>query len=181
MKNKSPIILLLLSVALFYTFTNVEYKKVTGLQAQANDYKDILSNVSDIVRFRDSLLLAYEEFPEEDITRINRVLPDNVDAVRLALELDSMASKYGISIQDINVEQEEEDFSDLILPENSLPYQKVTVSFSFISSYDNLKRFLSDMERNLRIMEIKSLSFDVKEDATLYEHELAIETYWLKE
>ena len=180
MKNKSAIILLLLSLGLFYTFTNVEYKKVQSLHVLASQYQDVLGNVSDIVRLRDSLLIAYEEFPQEDIGRINKVLPDNVDAVRLALELDNMASRYGIAIKNVSVGDESGEAGQPGLSEDSLPYEKAMVSFSFVTNYENLKRLLVDMERNLRIMEIKSLSFQVAESG-LYEHQIVIETYWLKE
>ena len=109
------------------------------------------------------------------------MLPDNVDTVRLALELDSIASRYGVAIRDVRVGDEAGQNADgPILPENSLPYQKVIVSFQFTSNYENAKRFLSDMEKNLRIMEIKSLSFK-SDDSGLYTYNVAIETYWLKE
>lgn len=179
MKNKSAITLLILSVGLFYTFTNVEYDKVKDLHVLASQYQDVLANVSDIIRLRDSLLLTYEEFPEADKARIEKVLPDNIDTVRLALELDSIASASGVTIKDVSIENEIKNGLQAVLPEASPAYQKETVSLSFVSSYSNLKRILSDMEKNLRIMEIKSLSFDAQ-DSGLYEHDITIETYWLK-
>lgn len=179
MKNKSPIILVLLSVGLFYTFTNVEYKKVQSLSALASQYQDVLKNVSGITRLRDGLLIAYEEFPQEAIRRIEKVLPDNVDTVRLALELDSMASRYGIAIKNVRLGNDTNSSPLPILPENASSYEKAAVSFSFVSNYANLKRLLADMENNLRIMEVKSLSFQA-DDNGLYEHEVVVETYWLK-
>ena len=59
MKSLSAIILLILSVGLFYTFTSVEYKKVKNLSALASQYQDVLANASDIVRLRDTLLVSY--------------------------------------------------------------------------------------------------------------------------
>jgi len=178
MKNKSAIILVILSIGLFYTFTNVEYAKVKDLHVLATEYQDVLANISDIVRLRDTLLIAYEEFPEADKNRIEKVLPDNIDMVQLALELDSIASRHGISIKDIYIDNDINQNMGVVLPEHTSPYEKVMVSFSFVSNYENFKRLLADMEKSLRIMEIESLSFDVL-DSGLYEHDITIETYWL--
>ena len=179
MKNQSAIILLLLSLGLFYTFTKVEYKKVQDLHVVASQYQDVLANVSDIVRLRDNLLIAYEEFPQEDIDRIDKVLPENVDTVKLALELDSIAGRHNIAITEVRMGGDVNQSTEIILPENTLPYEKVEVSFKFVSNYTNLKSLLADMEKSLRLMEVKSLSFMV-EDNGLYEHSVVIETYWLK-
>lgn len=180
MRNKSAIILIMLAVGLFYSFTNVEYKKVKELHALAGEYQDVLSNTANIVSLRDSLLVAFEEFPAEEKTRVEKVLPDNIDAVKLALELDTMASKYGIAIKDVSVDTKMDNEPKLILPEHSAPYNKALVSFSFVSNYQNFKHFLADLERSLRIMEVKSLAFGSSE-TELSLHNLTVETYWLNE
>ena len=59
MKNNSAIVLLLLSLGLFYTFTNDQYKDARRLQALAGEYRNILQNVSAIVESRDRLLVTY--------------------------------------------------------------------------------------------------------------------------
>ncbi|MDO8569654.1 MAG: type 4a pilus biogenesis protein PilO [bacterium] len=180
MKNNTAIILLLLSVGLFYAFTNGQYQDVKKLYALASEYRDILQNVSDIVELRDRLLVTYETFPKAEIERISKVLPDNIDTVQLALDLDSMASRYGISIKSIKTETGVAQDTDLIvLPEYAGVYEKATVSLSFISSYENFKLLLADIEKSLRIMNIKSVSFRAS-DTGLYDYEISAETYWLK-
>ena len=91
MKSNTAIVLLLLSVGLFYTFTNSQYQDVKKLHTLANEYQSVLENVSAIIELRERLLVTYETFPQADIERINKVLPDNVDTVRLALDLDAIA------------------------------------------------------------------------------------------
>ena len=180
MKNNTAIILLLLSVGLFYTFTNVQYQDVKGLHVLASEYQNVLRNASLIVELRDRLLVTYETFPRAEIDRINKVLPDNVDTVRLALDLDSMASRYGISIKNIQVTTGvSEDASLIVLPEYANIYDKVSVSFGFVSNYENFVRLLVDIEKSLRIMDIKSISFSTSESG-LYDYQISVETYWLK-
>ena len=59
MKNTTAIILLLLSVGLFYTFTSAEYQEVKDLQVLVNEYKSVLDEASAIVELRDTLMATY--------------------------------------------------------------------------------------------------------------------------
>lgn len=180
MKNNTAIILLLLSVGLFYTFTNVQYQYVRELQTLSNEYQSVLKNVSAIVSLRDNLVVTYSAIPKIETERMGKVLPDNIDIVRLALDLDSMASRYGISIKSIQTSVGvSRDASLIVLPEYANNYEVATVSFSFISTYENFKGFLADIEKSLRIMDVKSISFQIS-DSGFYEYRVSIETYWLK-
>jgi hypothetical protein len=131
------------------------------------------------VELRDRLAVAYEALPQADIERVNKILPDNIDTVRLALDLDSMASRYGISIDSIEATVGgNENQGNIVLPSED-GIEKTLVSFSFIANYSNFIRLLSDVERNLRIMDIEELSFQSTESG-LYSYEVTVGTHWLK-
>lgn len=180
MKNNSAIILLLLAIGLFYTFTNGQYQEVKKLQALSNEYGDVLKSVSLITEFRDRLLVTYETFPKVEIERVDKILPDNIDIVRLALDLDGMASRHGISIEEIQAKAGANENADLIiLPENAEVYETATISLHFVSNYENFTRLLDDMEKSLRIMDVKLVSFQAT-DSGLYDYRVSVDTYWLK-
>jgi len=91
-----------------------------------------------------------------------------------------VASRYGISIKSIKTTTgSSRDTSRIVLPENESKYDSATISFSFISSYDNFKRLMADVEKSLRIMDVKSVSFQVGESG-FYDYQVSVETYWLK-
>ena len=181
MKDTSAIALLLLSVGLFYTFTNAEYKEVKELQALANEYEDVLDEAEDIMKLRDKLLDTYSTISKSEIDRLNKVLPDNIDTVQMALDLDGIASRYGISIKSIKTTTDASiiDPTLTVLPEYAAPYDRANVSFSFVSDYDNFKLMLNDLEKSLRIMDLKAVSFRALE-SSLYEYSISVDTYWLK-
>ncbi|MEX2013639.1 MAG: hypothetical protein WD897_01870 [Parcubacteria group bacterium] len=180
MNNKTAIILLLLSVGLFYTFTNGQYQDVKKLSILSGEYRNVLQNISAIIELRDRLLVTYETFTGAEVERINEVLPDNIDTVRLALDLDGMASRHGISIESIQTAVGSGEGANLITPSASgRVYEKATVSLGFVSNYQNFMRLLADIERSLRIMNIKSISFQTSESG-LYDYTISVETYWLK-
>ncbi len=176
-----PLILILLALGLFYTFTRPQYRQAKELRATAAEYSEIIDNVEKIAETRDRLLVDYEKIPPVELDRLTKVLPDNVDSVRLALDLETIASAHGISISDVKVETDVDRGVSLPqLPEYALPYGKVAVSFSFVSNYGNFTSFLSDLEKSLRVMDVKRASFRVSETG-FYEHGITVETYWLTE
>lgn len=180
MKNNSAIILLLLAIGLFYTFTNGQYQEVKKLQALSNEYRNVLRNVSTIVELRDRLVVAHEAFPGAEIKRVNKILPDNVDVVKLALDLDSMAARHSISIAEVQAKVGASGDANLIvLPENAEVYERATVSLRFVSNYENFTRLLADIEKSLRIMDAKEILFQAT-DSGLYEYQMSVDTYWLK-
>jgi hypothetical protein len=180
MTNPRNLILIVLAIGLFYTFGSPQYQQVKALQASAGEYQEVIENVSRIAEARDSLLVDYEAIAPSEREKLLKVLPDNVDSVRLALDLDTIAGRYGIAIRSVSVNAKADANAALaVIPDNRIPYEKAIVTFGFVSTYDNFMRFLGDLEKSLRIMDVKSVSFRVAENG-LYEHEVQVETYWLK-
>jgi hypothetical protein len=179
MKTNTAIVLLLLSVGLFYTFTNDQYKQVKAISVTSSEYKDALNNTSQIETLRDNLLTIYNNISPLDIERLNKALPDNIDTVRLALDLDSIASRHGLAIKSLQAVTRPVGNGEFAVMSDGNSYEKVVVTFNFVSNYTNFIGLITDLEQNLRVMNIKSVSFDTI-DSGLYEHEVSIETYWLK-
>ena len=180
MKNSTSFILLLLSVGLFYAVISPRYEKVKLLQNQANQYKNILASVADLSAKRDDLQVKYDNTPPNEIARLEKILPSNVDTVNLAMNFDSIAARYGISIKSIRTIEDKVDTGTTIIQAGSnKPYTAVTVSFSFISTYANFRKFMADIEQSLRIIDVKSVSFQATENG-VYEFQVSVETYWLK-
>ena len=179
MKNTTAIFLIILSLGLFYTFTNPMYKTVKGITETADGYRSALNNIDEINESRDRLLVNYNSISKSEMERLAKVLPANVDTVRLALDLDNIAGRYGITIQDVVIDNaSSQNASQIVLPDHALPYEKTPVSISFVSNYENFKRFLQDLEKSLRIMDVREVNFQVS-DAGLYEHSVLIDTYWV--
>ena len=55
MKNSTALILLLISVGLFYVVVSPQYGKVQVLQAQSTQYKEILANVEEVTQGLDGV------------------------------------------------------------------------------------------------------------------------------
>ena len=180
MKNSTATILILVAVGLFFTFTNPQYAVVQNLRAEADEYQKVLDGAAAISETTEEIQGKYADIPKAEIGRLNKVLPDSVDTVRLALDLDGIAARYGISIRRVEVDKQLEDNAGAInIGDSGSTYEKVNISFSFFSNYSNFTKLLADLERSLRITNVKLVSFQPN-DTGLYEHKISVETYWLK-
>lgn len=177
-KNSTATVLVLIAVGLFYTFINPQYQKTKTLQAEAQQYENVLSNTSAISEVRNELMTRLADIPSSDIDRLSKILPDNIDTVRLAKDLDAIASNHGISITSLQIDSSADDNTGVFQQDSGSSYEKVILTLNFVSNYENFRMFLNDIERSLRIIDIKSISFQVG-TTDFYEFRVSFETYWL--
>lgn len=172
-----PILLVAIAGALFWFFIDPKYQEVKALRAEAASYEEALSNSRNIQAERDKLLSKYNTFASEDIARLERLLPDTVDNVRLVLDINNIAGRYGMIIRDVRLSSPAKDGKTLG-PDNR-DYGSLTLQFAVAANYQNFSRFLRDLEASLRVVDVSSISFKTGE-AQIMDYSVAIRTYWLK-
>jgi hypothetical protein len=180
MKNSTAFTLLLISIGIFYTWIMPQYGIVQTLQSQATQYQKILSNVSDLTQKRDQLLSQYRAISSTNTTRLAQVLPDNAATVDLARNFDDIASRYGISLKNVDVITDAQNTSNEALAPSSGNYGTVTVATGFVSTYANFRKFLNDAEHSLRLVDVRSITFSTNSANNLYAYNVSFDTYWLK-
>ncbi|MEX0917169.1 MAG: type 4a pilus biogenesis protein PilO [Candidatus Paceibacterota bacterium] len=178
-----PVVFVLVSIALFVVYINPAYSEIKTLQTEREEFDEALNKSKELQAIRDQLLTRYNTFPPEDLERLQKLLPDNVDNVRLILDLDEIASSYGLRVQNVAVregsEQSEENTSRPTIGKNNGSVSSVLLTFSVNATYSNFVAFLKDLEQSLRIVDVESLSFSSSEN-DLYEYTMSVRTYWLK-
>lgn len=189
-KLTTPILLIILSIGLFFVYVDPKYNDVQKIILEQERFDQALDKSKELQIIRDRLLATYNTFSTNDLDRLAKLLPDNVDNVRLVLDIDHIASVYGMRIKDVSVDTIEERKAGTIGP-NKNKYESVTLSFSMVSSYNNLTKFIRDLERSLRIVDIIKISLasvegqinnlDKSENKeNLYKYSISLKTYWLK-
>lgn len=180
MKIFTPIVLIIISVALFFLFTDPRYDQVKELQAEEAKFDEALERSKELIELKDGLLAKYNSFSAEDLERLEKLLPDNVDNVRLILVIDNISAQYGLLLKDVSVDQPSSN-----VPSGAGQAQaelgSITLEFSVGSDYENFVQFIMDLEDSLRVVDITLLSFTVNEDESdEVEYTVGIETYWLR-
>ena len=191
-----PIIFILIAVLTFIFGVNPYYKQVSVLRSDIDIYNAALSNSTNLQKTQDALLKAYSEISQADKDRLGNFLPSSVNNIQFILEIERIANLHNMPVKDIKFETLKKDVdpnnSKIIVSEVSAdnkPYGVFPIEFTTEGDYNSFLLFLKDLESNLRLVDVKSISFTVPEDngklvagvdPNVYRYVLKIETYWLK-
>jgi len=174
------------AIALFFFYTKPAYDTVQTLQGENESYDLALQKAAELQRLKASLLSRYNSFNPQDIERLHKLLPDHIDNVRLVLDLDNLAAKHGIALQNVVVSRAaggETAKGSTVIGPSSEQYDSVTLGFGTVATYDAFQTFLLDLETSLRIVDVLDLSI-ANDAASLgseptYRYEISLRTYWL--
>lgn len=180
----APIFLILASVGIFYGYTNSHYqgqangsKNIVSLMDERKQYLNVLDKSSEFIEETNKLTKINNELSNDDLERLKKLLPDHIDNVRLIIDIDEMASKYGFRMGNIKIDNGA--VSGDVVESDSKPYGTTILSFSITTSYSKFRSFVKDLEKSLRIFDITSVSFTAN-DTGNYDYNLVIKTYWIK-
>ncbi|MSU56080.1 MAG: hypothetical protein EXS51_02100 [Candidatus Taylorbacteria bacterium] len=191
MNNLISSTLIIVSLAIFFGYINPTYGAMTGnaelgkrsiaeLEEEYTRYSDALLKTREIEEVRKGLLTRYNAIPLEDRERLEKLLPDHIDSVRLIIDVNNIASQYGMTLKNISLTnsatEQTNTSSPALGPQEELT-KAVGLRFGIKGTYDNFRAFLHDLEQSLRIVDIKTISFgSVAEE---YEYAVTLSTYKL--
>ncbi len=191
------IALFAVSIATFVMYIRPTYDNINEVKVKVTRLDDALSKTRNIRSIRQSLSTRFSEFSDENLERLQKMLPDHVDNVRLVLDMDGVASQYGIRLKNVTIQDSDNNNgansaigSAKANKDNS--YQSLVLQFEVAATYNEFIRFLSDLESSLRIVDLVYLKInpintsrsDSDSDTNIVEQEynftIALKTYWLK-
>lgn len=177
--NLTPFLLFAVAIGLYYVYINPMYAQVNELRAKEAQYADALAQVQEIESLRDELLSRYNGFSQEDIDRLQGMLPDSVDNVRLVLDLDGIASRHNVVLKSVRITRQANDVQMTTDQGTTKPYNSVRVAFTVVTTYESFTAFVKDVEQSLRIMDVTGISIR-PQLAGKTEFGVTVNTYWLK-
>ncbi len=183
MKNTfTTIFLVILSVGVFYLYVEPQYTKVQDLIIQKTEYKDALDKAEQVAIKRDELLTEYNSISKANMTRLDRILPVNLNTVKLVSDINSVAGRHGITIRSVGVTEPVADNArEVATGATKKPFQTTTIHFLFDADYIKLKSFLRDLEASLQLIDIQTIKISKITDLTgMYSYDVSIQTYWIK-
>lgn len=194
MKIFTTVLALAIAGAVFIIYTQPAYGSVKSLQARIGEYNAALDKARELQELKRSLLARYNTFSTEQLDRLTKMLPDHVDNVRLVLDLDAMATRYGMAVQNVVISKKEIVSKETTvigaIGEQKLKYDSLTLEFSTEGTYTSFAQFIQDLESSLRIVELNAFSIEqaqIARDADeaaptepVYRFDISLRTYWLK-
>ncbi|HEX9608747.1 MAG TPA: hypothetical protein VGA06_00870 [Candidatus Paceibacterota bacterium] len=178
MRLITPILFIIIVIGLFLGFIDPRYETVKALRVEEQRYDEALTKSRELQLVRDQLLAKYNAFESEDLTRLQKLLPDHVDNVRLVLDLDGIAGKYNMRARNVAISRDGGQVPGEIDVGGNI-YNSFLLSFAVTTSYENFLLFIQDLETSLRLVDVVNISFS-ESITNEYEFEVNVRTYWLE-
>ncbi|MEI8123657.1 MAG: type 4a pilus biogenesis protein PilO [bacterium] len=185
------IILIIASLGIFFGYVDPNYRgtsasldttdysslSIVQLKDEYKKFSDISNSSNIIVSKRDALINKKNSITEENKAKLERLLPSNIDNIRLIIEISDIAQKRGLIVRNISVGDVKESSNSIGVSDSE--FGTLSLKFSVNSSYNNLLLFLKDLQNNLRLVDVTDLSFSAT-DSGYYDFGISLNTYWLK-
>ena len=185
-----PILLILSSLGVFFGYVDPNYKgngassspgnysaySISDLNTELAKYQDISKSSAAIVLKETDLVNKEDTISTDDQTRLERMLPANIDNIRLIIEISQIAQGRNLIAKNITIGN---STSNNNANAGGNQYGTVSLSFTVNASYSNFLSFLSDLESNLRLVDITNITFAAN-DTGFYDFNVTLNTYWLQ-
>lgn len=181
--NITALILLIASAATFVGVISPQYAKYQTLSENKEQYETAADQAKKVREVREKLISSASNISSTEKDRLARMLPDTVDTVRLTTDITSIASKHGILIKKIDAKTEEKGAgasvvaaSPFVTAQKMSDYTPLPISFTLTTSYESFNRFLADLEKSLRMIDVVSIAV-VPNQTGQYDFSVAARTY----
>jgi hypothetical protein len=199
MRNITSITLIIVSIGIFFFFIDPQYKNVKNLRAEITKNEEIIALANKLDLKKNELNDKYNQISPTDKESLEKLLPDTVDNVRLIIDINNIAEKFGIVIRDISINSKDSPAGeskkvvsqksnfDGVLEENSIKYVDtskigvISFSFSVSAKYEVFLEFLKYLEESLRLVDIRNVEISRGSGSgVFYDYRVTLDTYWLK-
>jgi Tfp pilus assembly protein PilO len=193
----------------FFMYTESLYNKTQELNANIVQHDQALEKAAELKKLQETLLSRFNSFKKDDTNRLQKLLPDHVDNVRLILDLDHLAGTFGMAVQNVVVSSAASESAEGsvigTIGSGKQRYDSLTLKFSTHGSYSDFVQFMESLESSLRIVDLVSLNLTPegqgsvlvktatsgsnasgaagsaqREPGLSYKYDIIIRTYWLR-
>jgi Tfp pilus assembly protein PilO len=198
-RNAVSILFIAGAIAIFFFYTKPAYDGEQVLAAQGSQYDAALSKATQLQTIKQSLLSRYNSFDPNAISRLSVMLPDQVDNIRLILDLDNLAGKYGMSLQNVDISAPADAQGGTVvsaISSASQPWDSLNLQFTTRGTYEEFKQFLASLESSLRLVDLLTLTIapsgttgaiggttgatGTSGGEQVYTYSMTLQTYWLR-
>lgn len=176
--NRSFFSLFAVVVAILIYFMGIRplIEKTSLLRTEKADRETLLAKAKQIEEIEQKLQQKADAISPEQKAILDTLLPERVEIVRRALDLDTLANTHRLVLQGAITPGEIVSQSG----EGTSGYQKFTISFTLMGTYDSVKKFLTDLSKSRVIVDVDMFSLTPNPDLpSIFTYQIKLITYWL--
>ncbi len=181
------LILILVAFVIFFSFAKPAYQEVQTIRAEKESRQAFIDSKRNIIKQVQNLIKAYEEDAElkDAQAAVELSFPAKSEIADALTQISGLLKLNNLTLESVNI-------SEIAAPQkktstnnsNSVSavkaFNKVSFDVDLLGTYENFKKFLGNLEANIRIFDIEQL--DLRPLATkgtnLYSASLKINAYY---
>ncbi len=173
-------------VGLFYLMP--EWQDFGDIRKDAEDLAGINEEFDVLIQNRDGLIDLINSVSKDDLKRIDRALPQGLQAAEFLVTLERLSAKHGLALKRVDLAssaaqiqprggQPRPGGAPAILPKGGA-LNEFPVGITISGAYESFKGFLSDLEKNLRVVDVQNITFTSPEKSSAFEIVIKAKTYY---
>jgi Tfp pilus assembly protein PilO len=169
------------AIGMFFGASTKILDNITAKNQEKATLEDVLGQFNDIRKAKNDLIDAYNAVSETDMAKISGVVPLTTREGDLLVAFDNMTKDNGLLLKRIDIKPSAAKDTGLLMAEEA-PFDKVAISLVLDGSYESFSSFMKNgIEKSLRIIDMKSLSFHAGDQSTSYEFNVEAAAYMQKQ
>jgi Tfp pilus assembly protein PilO len=193
-RNITALILIALAIGIYFTYTqnmiSGSTDSIKTAMAKNSQYASAIDNAKSLQAIREKVNGDYNNISQDDLLKLNRMIPSAADNIHLIVDLSRLAQNKGLTLKNLTVTTVDDNTSSNmqnngfngpnkpLLP--TLTLSNIKVSFGLSTSYQSFISFMQDIESSLRVMDVNHISL-MANDTGVYDFSVDLTTYWLKQ
>lgn len=162
-------VLVFISVGLWFFAFSPFFSDINTLKRSLEDkvkvYEETKKRVDNLERLQEK----YSKLDEE-VKKVNEMLPSKPEFPKLLVETEALVRKSGVALTSVS-------FSSPKVKTQAQGVKKYSIRLSFSAGYETFKNFLRLQEKEMRLMDVDSISFSPSEGG-VYEFQVNLTTYY---
>ncbi len=154
-----PLFLMLLSAAIYVIWVDAPYKDIATLREKAKVIESYIADADSAQAKLDNITEQFNAFPPDGDRRLQVLLPEKIDTVRLIIDMNEIAMRHGVTIDSPLSGRAAQDDAE---PKDYTLYH---LGFKTTATYKVFREFLADIERSLALRDITSVTFSSTDSA----------------
>ena len=165
---------------IFFTESKSYFTEIKSLRKQVSSYNETINMAKKVRSSIDKTLGEYNAISQENVDKINKMVPSGAESMKLVVQMDDMMRKKGLSLSNINTK----DIAAQKLDSNSQKNDSMFAESVFLSmeaqgSYESFRSFIKDLEKSLRLIDVISVGITPANQGN-YSFSIEAVSYWRK-
>lgn len=176
------LVMVFAALIVYFNYTTAEYVTADAIRADVYGRQELINTQKDAIAQVKKLILDYSGTAQlRDV--VSLALPLTLDQSGVFHQVESMAALNKLAVQSFTISAPvSQNVGSVGTSSTAIvrPIGNMTFQFRVIGTYEDFKNFLSNLETNIRVFDVRNLSVDplAKPNQDFYGFDLTVVTYY---